>query len=338
MTHNPTARLVATRLLHGLLVLWAAYTLSFLVLYALPGDPVAIMLGGADQISASPEQVAALRAEYGFDKPLPVQYLLALAAALTGDLGTSYATGQPVTAAILAALPGTLELAFAALVPAVLGGAALALAAAHARRPFLRNLLAGLPGLGISLPTFWVGLVLLQVFSFRLGLVPALGATGIAGLVLPALTLALPIGATIAQVLLRALDSAESEQFVTTFRAAGLGRGRILLTHRLRIALVSLVSIGGVLAGNLLGGAVVVETVFTRNGLGRLAESSVTAQDIPVVQGIVVFSALVFVLVNLVTDLLYPVLDPRTRERTRERVRTPERQAGPVATAEAVPA
>jgi peptide/nickel transport system permease protein len=155
------------------------------------------------------------------------------------------------------------------------------------------------------------------------------------GLVLPAVTLALPLGAMIAQVLLTALDRAWREQFVTTFRAAGLARTRLLVTHALRVAGLSLLSIAGVLTGNLLSGTVVVETVFTRNGLGRLAESAVSNQDIPLVQGIVVFSALVFVTVNLVTDLLYPLADPRTRPARSQRRSAPSHPQAPAAPVEA---
>lgn len=316
MRLHPTAGLVLRRLGHGAAVLWAAFTLAFLVLYVLPGDPVAILLGG-DQSTATPEEIAAVRAEYNLDRPLFVQYLLALTSALRFDLGNSFATGQPVLEAIGAALPSTVALAFAALVPALVGGTLLAVLAVNARRPALRALLSGLPGLGVALPTFWVGLMLLQVFSFRLGWVPALGAEGLLGLVLPAATLALPLGAMVAQVLLRALDRAWREQYVTTFRAAGMGRSRLLLSHALRVASLSLLSVAGVITGNLLGGTVIVETVFTRSGLGRLAESAVSSQDIPLVLGIVVFSAVVFVLVNLATDLLYPLADPRTRPAVR---------------------
>lgn len=337
MRLTPTAALVLRRLGHGIVVLWAAYTLSFLVLFVLPGDPVAIILGGADQSTATPEQIQAVREEYHLDRPFLVQYAFALAGAVRLDFGTSYATGMPVVQAVVQSLPSTLGLAVAALALALVVGTALAVVAVRTQRPALRNVLAGLPGLGVAMPTFWVGLLLLQVFSFRLGWIPALGADGFLGLVLPAITLALPLGAMIGQVLLTALDRAWTEQFVTTFRAAGLARTRLLLTHALRVASLSLLSIAGVLTGNLLSGAVVVETVFTRNGVGRLAESAVSSQDIPLVQGIVVFSALVFVVVNLVTDLLYPLVDPRTRPAARQSSRRTATLVAPTA-AQEVPA
>lgn len=322
-------RYVLKRIGHGIIVLWAAYTLTFIILSALPGDPVEVLLGAAGQSSATPEQINEIRTQYGLDKPLFIQYFVSLGHLLTGNLGLSYASGQPVGHAIAQVLPSTLQLAAATLVIAVIGGIGLALLAAGAKHEWLRNALAGLPGLGVSLPTFWVGLLLLQIVSFQLDWIPALGATGLAGVILPAITLALPLGATIAQVLLRALEQAWNQQYITTFNATGMGHWRLLLTHALPVASLSLLGVAGLVTGQLLGGSVVVETVFTRNGLGRLVQTSVTNQDIPVVQGIVLLAAVVFVVVNLVTDLLYPVLDARTRTvQTREKASDPNGPGG----------
>ena len=308
-----TAHPVAARILYSVLALWAAYTVTFLIVSVLPGDPVSIMLSSADAANATPEQIAALRAEYGLDQPLWLQYVTTLLAAVRLDLGNSYVSGQAVTAQLAEALPTTVSLAAVTLVLAVLGGAALAILAVSVRSSWLHNFLAGLPSLGVSMPTFWVGLILLQVFSFRLGWIPALGGRGLAGVILPALTLALPLGAMIAQVFYRSLMTTSRELFTTTFRAAGLSELTTLITHTVPVAATSLLSVAGLVFGQLLGGAVVVETVFTRNGIGRLAESAVTNQDVPVVQGVVLFCALVFIAVNLITDLLYPLLDPRTK-------------------------
>ena len=304
--------LVLRRVGHGLLVVWAAYTLTFLLLYVLPGDPVTTMLSGTGQVEATPEQVARLRAHYGLDSSLPVQYLHALAGLVTGDLGTSYLTGGSVSSALAETVPGTVRLAVAALVLGTTAGGAVAVAAVYTRHRRLARVLAALPVLGVSVPTFWVGLLLLQIFSFQLGWVPALGGGGLAGVVLPALTLAVPVAATVGQVLLRTLSDTWTRQFVTTFHAAGVPRHRLLVSHALRASLGPVLSVAGVLAGELLGGAVVVETVFTRNGVGRLLTTSVTAQDVPVVLGVVLFSAVVFVTVNIAADLLRPVVDART--------------------------
>lgn len=293
-------------------VLWAAYTVSFVVLYLLPGDPVATMAaGGSDGEPVSPAQLDALRARYGLDQPLIVQYGTKLWAALHGDLGASFATGQDVRGAIGDALPPTLQIALCGLLVAIVFGTAVALVATYTRVRWLRQALMGLPSLAVSLPVFWVGLMLVQLFSFRLGLLPSVGARGPEALVLPAITLGLPTGALVAQVLAKSMSQAFDEPYVSTARAKGVGQVGIHLRHALGNAAIPALTVLGYVVGNLLAGSVVVETVFTRPGLGRLTVSSVGVQDIPVVQGIVVFAALVFVLVNLVVDLVYPALDPR---------------------------
>ncbi|WP_329110296.1 ABC transporter permease [Micromonospora sp. NBC_01699] len=305
-------RYVIGRLGQAVLVLWAAYTLSFLVLDFLPGDPVSAMAGGGlDQASVDPAQLEALKREYGFDKPVLVQYADYLGRALRGDLGNSVATGQPVTTTIGDALPQTLALTGAALLLAVVFGTGLALAATYTSTRTLRQLLLSLPALGVSLPTFWVGLMLVQLFSFRFHLLPAFGNDGLGSLILPAVTLAVPTGALLAQVLAKSLFTALDEPYVQTARAKGVGRVRVHLRHALRNAALPALTIVGLLVGNLLAGSVVVETVFSRNGIGRATVSAVTVQDIPVVQGVVVFGALVFVGVNLAVDLVYPLFDPR---------------------------
>lgn len=293
-------------------VLWAAYTVSFVVLYLLPGDPVTTMAsGGLDGEPLRPEEIEALKARYGLDKPLIVQYGLRLAAALRGDLGTSIQSGQDVRSAILDALGPTVQIATAGLALAILIGTLLALAATYTTHRWLRQLLMALPSLAVSLPVFWVGLTLVQVFSFGLHLLPSVGARGPEALVLPAVTLALPMGALVAQVLAKSLDTALDEPYVATARAKGVGRAGVHLRHALRNAALPALTVLGYVAGNLLAGTVVVETVFTRPGLGRLTVQAVSTQDIPLVQGIVLLAALVFVAVNLLVDLVYPVLDPR---------------------------
>lgn len=303
---------VLKRLAQAAGVLWAAYTLSFLVLYYLPGDPVSALAGaGADTGQVDPAQLAALRHEYGFDKPLPAQYADYLGRAVRGDFGNAISTGRPVTATIADALPQTLQLTSLALLLAVAGGGALAFAATYTRSRWLRQTLLSLPPLGVSVPTFWVGLVLVELFSFRLRWFPAFGNEGANSLVLPAITLAVPTGALVAQVLAKSLLTALDAAYVETARAKGAGRWRVHLRHALRGASLPALTVVGLLVGQLIAGSVVVETVFSRDGLGRVTAAAVTAQDIPLVQGVVVFGALVFVLVNLLVDLVYPLLDPR---------------------------
>ncbi|MFC6083587.1 ABC transporter permease [Sphaerisporangium aureirubrum] len=305
-------RYLAGRLGQAVVVLWAAYTVSFLVLDFLPGDPVSAMAaGGLDQAAADPAQLEALRREYGFDQPILVQYLNYLGRAVRGDFGNSVATGRPVTSTLADALPYTLQLTAAALALAVLLGGALALYATYTGRRWLRQLLLSLPALGVSLPTFWTGLMLVQLVSFRLHLLPAFGDEGAASLILPAVTLAVPTGAMFAQVLAKSLLTTLADPYVQTARAKGAGRIRVHLRHASRNAALPALTMAGILVGNLMAGAVVVETVFARNGVGRETVAAVTVQDIPVVQGVVVFGALTFVLANLAVDLIYPLLDPR---------------------------
>jgi peptide/nickel transport system permease protein len=303
---------LARRVATAAAVLWAAYTVTFVVLYLLPGDPITTMAsGGMDGEPLTPEAIEALKVRYGLDQPVIVQYGHRLAEAVRGDLGTSIQTGQDVRGAILEALPPTLQVALAGLVFAVLFGGGLALAASSTRLRWLRQVLMALPSLAVSLPVFWVGLMLVQVFAFGLGWLPSTGARGFSALILPAVTLGLPMGALIAQVLAKSMDTALGEPYVGTARAKGVGEAAIHLRHALRNAAIPALTVLGYVAGNLLAGTVVVETVFTRPGLGRLTVQAVGVQDIPLVQGIVIFASLVFVGVNLLVDLVYPVLDPR---------------------------
>lgn len=305
-------RYVIKRLGQAVGVLWAAYTVSFLVLDYLPGDPVTAMAGaGMDSGQVDPQQLAALRHEYGFDKPVLVQYAECLGRAVRGDFGDSVSTGRPVTSTLADALPQTLQLTGAALLLAVVLGVGLAVLATYTAQRWLRQLLLSLPPLGVSVPTFWVGLLLVETFSFRLRWFPAFGNDGFKGLVLPALTLAVPTGAQIAQVLAKSLLTALDQAYMETARAKGAGRWRVHLRHALRNASLPALTVVGLLVGQLIAGSVVVETVFSRDGLGRVTAAAVSAQDIPLVQGVVVFGALIFVTTNLVIDLVYPLLDPR---------------------------
>ncbi|MGW2958727.1 ABC transporter permease [Streptomyces sp. NPDC001220] len=305
-------RYVIKRLAQAVGVLWAAYSVSFLVLDFLPGDPVSAMAGaGVDSGEVDPAQLAKLRHEYGFDKPVLVQYAEYLGRAVRGDFGDAVSTGRPVTSTLADALPQTLQLTGAALLLAVLLGGGLAVVATYTSQRWLRQLLLSLPPLGVSVPTFWVGLLLVEVFSFRLHWFPAFGNDGLRGLVLPALTLAIPTGAQVAQVLAKSLLSALDQAYVETARAKGAGRWRVHLRHALRNASLPALTVVGLLVGQLIAGSVVVETVFSRDGLGRVTAAAVTTQDIPLVQGVVVFGALIFVATNLLVDLVYPLLDPR---------------------------
>lgn len=305
-------RYVVKRVLQAVLVLWAAYTVSFLILAILPGDPVSTLAGGgSDSATIDPALIAKIKHEYGFDRPLILQYFTYLGNALHGDFGNSVATGRSVTEMIAEAVPATLALAIAALLLAVAFGGLLAFAATFTSQRWLRQFLMSLPPLGVSVPTFWIGLILVQLFSFKIHLFPAFGNNGLVGLVLPAITLAIPLGAQIAQVLTKSLLATLDQPYIETAKAKGAGRIRVHLRHALRNAAMPALTVLGVVAGQLMASAVVVETVFARTGLGRVTQAAVTAQDLPVVQGVVVFGALIVIAVNLVVDLIYPLLDPR---------------------------
>lgn len=307
---------ILRRVGQGVFVLWAEFTIAFFVLYLLPSDPAALIAaGGGEADLVDPALLDELRARHGLDRPVIVQYGDALWHAVRGDFGASYLNGSAATSLVAQALPETLKLTGLALAVAVVGGTLLAVASVFPRARALRQVLSALPPLGVALPTFFVGLLLLQWLSFRVPVFPAIGNEGGVSLVLPAVTLAVPAGAQLAQVLSRSLRGSLGEPYVETAWAKGAGRLRVFLAHALRNAVIPAFTVLGIMVGGLLGGAVVTETVFSRVGLGRLTVQSVNQQDVPVVLAIVVFSALVFVVVTLVVDLIYPLLDPRIESR-----------------------
>lgn len=302
------------RLAQSLAVVLAAWTASFCILFMLPGDPALNLVAGGDAGSVvNHVELDRVRAEQGFDQPIVQQYLNRLGDAVTGDFGTSMDTGRPVADILAEALPPTLAVIAGALILGVLLGGGVALAATYTRIRWLKQLLLSLPPTGISLPTFWVGLMLVQVFSFTLHLLPAIGNDGISSLVMPCLTLALPTAATIGQILVKSLQQTQQEPYVTTALAIGTSRRVIHLRDVLRNAAIPALTIAGVLIANLIGGSVVVESVFSRAGLGRVTVHAVLTRDVAVVQGIVVLGAVIFVVVNLLVDLAYPLIDPRLR-------------------------
>ncbi len=292
-------------------VLWGAATLAFLAFRVIPGDPVDVMLGPQAQVSEAVKD--AIRAELGLDRPPFEQYVAYLGQLVRGDLGESYQLRMPVAEVIGRQLGATLQLTALAMLIAVV----LALAAALvARGPASRGIIAAAELVLLSSPVFWIGLVLLSVFAFGLGWFPVSGTRNPATIVLPAVTLALPVAALLGQVLRDGMESAERQPFATTVRARGAGHIRLTLHHTLRHGAAGALTLTAYLVGSLLGGAVLVETVFARPGLGRVTLSAITDRDLPVLSGIILLSALTFVIVNVVVELLHPVLDPRVRADT----------------------
>ena len=306
-----TTRWLLTRLAGSVFVLWAVATLTFFAIRLIPGDPAEAVLGGPGS-QASEETLEQVRREYGLDQPLLVQYLSALGRVATGDLGTSYALKVPVGDLLGAQLGGTLILAVAALAVAWLLALALSLWSTGGGR------VAAAVGQGIeltsaALPHFWLATVLIAVFSTLLGWFPPVSTGDLSGLVLPVLTLAIPLAGFLAQVMRETLLDTLDAPFVLSARARGEGESGIRLRHALRHAAIPGISLSGWALGYLISGAVVVETIFARPGLGRTLLQAVTLRDVPVVTGVVLVVAFVYILMTVLTDAASRLADPRLR-------------------------
>lgn len=310
-------RYLAPKIVQFVFVIWATYTVTFLLIHLLPGDPLlaALSVKGGDATTTDPAALEILRAQYGLDGSLWQQYWGHLVQALQGDLGTSIATGQPVGDMIARALPNTVSVALLALVLGVLSSIVITYFAYVTRWGWVRNTLLQIPPLGVAIPAFLSGLVLVSVFAFGLDLFPSSGSRSPLSVVLPAVTLALPVGAIFFQVFSAAVLEAMASPYVFTATAKGLAPRTIFLRHVLRNSLLPSITILGLLIGYLAGGTAVVETVFSRDGIGRLTVDAVLARDSNVIQGIIIVVALVYSVVNLLVDLSYGVIDPRTRAR-----------------------
>lgn len=296
------------RVAGALAVIWGAATLAFALLHLVPGDPVDIMVGTSGSIDEAGKD--RIREELGLNQPVLLQYFSFLGRLLVLDFGTSYRLGQPVLAIIGAQLWPTVQLALLAILfAAMLAG----LTAILLRGRYARRVSSLIELLAISSPAFWTGMLLLTVFAFQLHWFPVTGGVGLRGLVLPALTLALPIAGILSQLLRHGIDGAERQPFVDSARARGLAEPVLLGRHLLRHASLPVLTLGAYIVGNLLGGTVIVEQLFGRSGLGRVTLDAITNRDLPVVMAMVVFAAIVFVAVNLLLDALSPVLDPRLR-------------------------
>ncbi len=305
---------IAGLLASAVLVLWGAATLAFLAFRVIPGDPVSVMLGPQAQVSESIKDT--IRADLGLDRPPSEQYFSYLWQLMQGDLGESYQLRMPVTEVIGRQLGATIQLSAVALLLAVILAFGVALLA---RGRVSRGIVAGVELVILSSPVFWIGLVLLSVFAFGLGWVPVTGARNPATLVLPAVTLALPVAALLGQVLRDGIEHAERQPFAETVRARGAGPVWLTLRHSLRHGAAGALTLAAYLTGSILGGAVLVETVFARPGIGRVTLAAITDRDLPVITGIILFSAAVFVIVSIVVELAHPLLDPRLRRRMRSR-------------------
>lgn len=302
---------VVTRIASIIFVMWGAATLAFLTLQLTPGDPVTVMLGA--NTTASPAVREKITKEFGLDQPLVTQYLQFLGKLLRGDLGNSYQIGQPVVKVIQSQIGYTLQLAVSAATLATIIAVIVAVLTSSRRRAIRRSVSSTIELIAASSPSFWVGLMLLALFSYRLKLLPVAGAKDWTSLILPSITMALPIAAILTQVLRRGMEESLRQPYTITARARGLSDVKVLAKHSLRHGTIPAVTLTGFIIGSLLGGAVIAETVFGRPGLGRIALAAISGKDIPVVMGTVLISALAFVTINLIVDLVYLAIDPRLR-------------------------
>lgn len=301
---------VLRRILAVVPVLFGVTLAVFSMLFLVPGDPVKMMLA---EFVTTPEQIAQMRAQLHLDEPILQQYGRFVGNALRGDLGTSIRSRRPVTTEIGENLASTAQLALAAMLVAVGLGIPLGLLAALFRGTWVDVASMGTALLGVSMPSFWLGLLLIFVFSLHLAWFPATGGGDLQHLVLPAITLGMIAAAIIARLTRSSMLEVLGQDYVRTARAKGLGGFSVVARHALKNALIPIITIFGLQFGNLLAGAVIVETVFSRPGLGRLIVGGILNKDFPLVQGTVLFVAAVYVLINLLVDVAYAYADPRIR-------------------------
>ncbi|MES3003798.1 MAG: nickel ABC transporter permease [Pseudomonadota bacterium] len=279
----------------------------FLMLHLVPGDPARIIAGQ----EASAQDVETVRNSLGLDRPLPTQYADFVGRYVRGDLGTSYRTKRPVSGEVAAGYGNTMILGVAGMVFAIALGVPLGIASAVWKFSWVDNLCLAISLLGVSMPTFFLGLLLMLVMSVQLGWLPLAGADTPLHLVLPAITLGLPTAAVIARITRSSMIDVLGSDYVRTARAKGAKDSSVVWRHAFRNALIPVTTVIGLQMGYMLGGAVIVETVFAWPGLGRLTVQAISARDFPVVQAAVLVLAVTFVAVNMITDILYGFLDPR---------------------------
>lgn len=311
------AGFILKRLLLLFPVLLGVVTVTFLLMYVIPGDPV-LALAGERYDDAT---LAAMRKDLGLDRPLIVQYVSYLGRVARFDLGRSFVTGRPVTESIAERFPRTLLLALSAMILAVLGGVLTGALSSWERYRFLGRSLMVFSLAGVSIPVFWLGLLLIYIFSIQLSLLPPSGFGGGSPvhLILPAVTLSFASMATIARVTRSGFIEAGSGDFVRTAKAKGLSESMVIGKHVFRNALIPVVTIVGTDFGSYLSGSVLTETIFGWPGLGRFIVQAILKRDFPVIQGAILFMAVMFMLVNLVVDLSYGIIDPRVRQKGREK-------------------
>ncbi|MCM3080677.1 ABC transporter permease [Brevibacillus invocatus] len=298
------------RILASIVVVFGALVFVFCILYLLPGDPVLSIL---DPATATPEMIENMRKQLGLDQPFHIQFRNYFAGILQGDFGTSLVNSDPVLPKILLHFPATLALTLTSTIFSAVIGIVLGVLSAIHRNSWI-DIVARLVGLfGISMPTFWSGILLILIFSVYLGWFPAMGSDGFMSLILPSLALGFVGAGFIVRMVRNSMLEVIHEHFIVTLRSKGLSEKAVMYRHALRNALIPAITIIGIHIGDLLAGTVIIETVFSRQGIGRVIADAIMARDLPVVQGVIFFSAIVYVVVNLLVDLSYSLVDPRVR-------------------------
>ena len=312
------SRYIVRRLLAMIPLLLGISFIVFSLLNILPGDPVSIMLSSNPHITPDAETIAQLKAQYGLDKPLMTQYLIFLGNLLKGDLGTSMYTQQPVLTAIAERMPATIQLALAALVISIVIAIPVGVISAVRQYSWIDHLCLIGALIGVSMPSFWLGLLLMLGFSLKLRWLPLSGMgylyNGLGDvlhhLIMPAFTLGFGMAALLARVTRSSMLEVLGQDYIRTAQAKGLPERTVVYRHALRNAFIPILTVLGVQFGYLLGGSVIVETIFSWPGIGRLAVNSILNRDLPVVQGTVLVFTLIFILTNLLVDILYAAIDP----------------------------
>ncbi len=300
------------RLVYAVPVIWGVVTIVFIVTRLLPGDPAEMMLS---QSGGSPEAIQQMRLQLALDQPLHVQYARFLWALSRGDLGRSLFTNRPVSVTLMEQLPSTISLALAAMALAIVLGTGLGIMAAVYQNTWVDSACMSLAVIGVSAPIFWSGILMITFFSALLHWLPAAGQGTPKHLIMPALVLGFASSGAIARLVRASMLEVLGQDYVVTARAKGLRGSVVIVRHALRNALIPVVTLIGLQFGFLLSGTVVVETVFSRQGIGRLVVEAILWKDFPVIQGAILLSAVIYTVLNIVIDLSYAAIDPRLQVR-----------------------
>lgn len=311
------AHYILRRLFHAVFIIWGCATIVFFLLRAIPGDPVILMLGQ----EYSPEAAANLRAKLGLDEPIYVQYVKWFGNVLQGDLGRSIATDEPVTHAIRSAMPKTLSIAALGFLIGVIIAVPAGTLAALKRNSVFDYAVSVFTFIGVSMPTFWFGIVFIILFAVKLRWLPSLGYTPLSEgvwpwfehLILPGLAVGIGEAAILMRFVRAGLLEVLGSDYIRTARAKGLHEQAVIARHAMRNAMIPVVTVAGISLAGLLSGLVITETVFSIRGMGRVLVGAIFDKDYPIVQGVILLIALLFVLANLIVDILYTFLDPRIR-------------------------